>query len=225
MVLGCRVFLALVLAWLVTLPVLAQAAADAQPFAEKLLASRDFQGLRAGGYVLYMRHGNTDNSRPDAFPRVNLEDCATQRPLNEEGRRVAAQVGRYIRQAAIPVGEVIYSPLCRARDSARLAFATLGDKVRPELNLMYPANMTSEEKKPVVAMTRQLLSAPVARGTNRVLVAHAPNLADVMGYYVKPEGTVVVIRPLGAGRFDYVGSIHPDMWPRLLGSLKTRPAP
>ena len=35
--------------------------------------------LRKGGWVLYMRHGNTDNSTPDQ-PDLNLRDCNTQRP-------------------------------------------------------------------------------------------------------------------------------------------------
>jgi hypothetical protein len=41
-------------------------------------------------------------------------------------------------------------------------------------------------------------------------------MADLMGYFVKPEGTVVVLRPLGDGRFEYIASSHPTMWPKLL---------
>ena len=57
-----------------------------------------------------------------------------------------------------------------------------------------------------------LLSEPVQAGTNRVIVAHAPNLADLMGYFVKPEGTVVVLKPLGEQQFRYIASIHPQHW-------------
>lgn len=194
----------------------AQAPANAPVFVELLPTKTLLNELRSGGFVLYMRHGNTDNSKADAVPKIDLNDCATQRPLNEEGRKIVTQVGKYLRQAKIPVAEVIHSPLCRARESAQLAFAYLGDKLRQEPNLMYPGNLTSEEKKPIIAMTRQLVSTPVAPGTNRVLVAHAPNMADLMGYFVKPEATVVVLRPLGDGRFEYVASIHPSMWPQLI---------
>jgi phosphohistidine phosphatase SixA len=194
----------------------AQTSQESPVFVEKLATRALLKSLRAGGFVLYMRHGNTDNSQPDAVPKIDLNDCATQRPLNDEGRKVAAQVGQYLRQARIPVTEVIHSPLCRARESAQLAFPGMGDKLRAEQQLMYPGNLTSEEKKPIIAMTRQLVSMPVTAGSNRVLVAHAPNMADLMGYFVKPEATVVVLRPLGDGRFDYVASIHPAMWPQLL---------
>lgn len=190
---------------------------QAEPaFVEKWATPTLLKDLRRGGFVLYVRHGNTDNSKPDAVPKVDLDDCNTQRPLNAEGRKVAAQVGQYLRAARIPVSEVIYSPLCRARESAQLAFGYLGDKLHQESLLMYVGNFTSEEKKPVIAMTRQLVSSLVPAGGNRVLVAHAPNLADLMGYFVKPEGTVVVLRPLGEGNFEYLASIHPDMWPGLL---------
>jgi phosphohistidine phosphatase SixA len=204
---GC--FLASATVW-------AQTPAAVPVFVEKLATRKLVDEVRQGGFVLYMRHGNTDNSRPDAVPQVDLNDCTTQRPLSAEGRQVAARVGQYLRQAQIPVAEVIHSPMCRARDSAHLAFPNFGDKLRPEPRLTYTSNLTTEEKKPVLAKTRELVSTPVAAGTNRVLVAHAPNMADLMGYFVKPEATVVVIRPLGDGRFEYLASIHPDMWPQLL---------
>lgn len=170
------------------------------------------QALQDGGYVLYMRHGNTNNSVADQ-PRVDLANCRTQRPLNDEGRQVARLVGRAIEQAKIPVSEVHSSPMCRARETATLAFGT---RVRVDLNLMYTANLTAQEKQPILAQTRHLLSQPVAAGGNRVIVAHAPNLADLIGYFVKPEGTVVVFRPLGAQGFQYLGSIHPADWSTLL---------
>jgi len=168
--------------------------------------------LRKGGYVLYMRHGNTNNDIPDQ-PRLNLADCSTQRPLNAEGRTVAKQVGQAMGRARIPVGDVYASPLCRARETAQLAF---GPKAQTDPLLMYTAHLTAAQKQPVLAHTRELLSAPVAKGTNRVLVAHAPNMADLIGYFVKPEGTVVVIQPQGDGRFTYVASIPPALWPRLV---------
>ena len=192
----------------------ASPAAPAEPpaFAEKAATREQVQQLRAGGFVLYMRHGNTDNSRPDRVPSVDLNDCNTQRPLTDEGRQVVTAVGRAIQAARIPVADVHASPLCRAKESARIAF---GDKVQINQNLMYTSNLTSDEKKPILATTRQLLSEPVARGANRVVVAHAPNLADLFGYFVKPEGTVVIIRPLGNSQFDYVASIAPLQWKEL----------
>lgn len=202
---------------LFTASILPAQAADAEvAFVEKAPDKTLIQALRKGGYVLYMRHGNTDNSRADRAPSVDLSDCSTQRVLNEEGRQVAAAVGKAISKARLPIGEIFHSPLCRARESAQLAFPTQVKKLQEDLNLAYTANLTTEQKVPVLAATRKLVSAPVAKGSNRIIVAHAPNMADLMGYFVKPEGTVVVLRPLGEGQFDYLASIHPDDWAALL---------
>lgn len=197
------------------MPVWAQAGQSAPGFVEKLAGPELLAEVRKGGYVLYMRHGNTDNSKPDRVPHVDLKDCETQRPLNDEGRRVAAAVGKEIRNARIPLGEIFHSPLCRARESAQLAFPDRRASLQEEEKLLYTANLTTAEKQPNLAMTRRLLSLPVAAGVNRVVVAHAPNMADLIGYFVKPEGTVVVIRPLGDEQFEYLGSIHPETWQKL----------
>lgn len=184
---------------------------------KEIPASKELlKNLRSGGYVLYMRHANTDTSKPDAVPKVDLNDCATQRNLNAEGRKVAATLGRHFRAVGIPVSEVIHSPFCRTRETAELAFAGSGVKVREELRLAYPSNMTAEEKKPVLEMTRQLISTPVAAGTNRVLVGHAQNLAELSDIFIKPEAAIVIIRPQGEGRYDYVASIVPSAWVDLL---------
>lgn len=185
-------------------------AADQPPtFTEKPVTGEVIKQLQKGGYVLYVRHGNTDASHPDRAPSVDLNDCMTQRPLTEEGRLVMIGVGQSIRKVKIPVGEVIASPLCRAKESALAAF---GEHFVVSDLLMYTGNMTTEEKKPVVNATRRLLSTPVSGGGNRVLVAHAPNLMDMMGYFPKPEGTVVVFKPLGGNQFEYLGSIAPQQW-------------
>ena len=194
----------------------AQAADADTVFVEKAPDKALLTELRKGGYVLYMRHGTTDNSRADRAPSVDLSDCATQRVLNDEGRHIAADVGKAIAKARLPVGEIFHSPMCRARESAQLAFPSQQKKLQEDLNLAYTANLTTEQKVPVLAATRKLVSTPVAEGSNRFIVAHAPNMADLMGYFVKPEGTVVVLRPLGDEKFEYLASIHPADWAALL---------
>jgi phosphohistidine phosphatase SixA len=131
---------------------------------------------------------------------------------------LARRIGVFIRAAKLPVGDIFASPLCRAKESAQAAFS----RYVVDNNLMYTANMTDAEKAPVVAGTRKLLSLPVAAGSNRMLVAHAPNLMDLMGYFPKPEGTLVIFRPQDNGRFEYLGSIRPEHWPDLLRELDRR---
>lgn len=188
--------------------------AAAPSFSEIPATPALLEALRAGGFVLYLRHGYTDNSRPDRVPSVDLNDCATQRPLTPAGLEACAQVGQALRRARIPIGEVHVSPLCRAKESAA---AVLGphQPYTVDPDLMYVANLTAEQKAPILANTRRLLSAPVAAGSNRLLVAHAPNLMELIGYFPK-EATLVIFRPQGAAGFDYVASIPVSRWSALL---------
>ncbi len=184
-----------------------------EAFKERMATPAQLQALRQGGYVLYIRHGATDNSRADHLP-VDLGNCDTQRVLSDEGRAGMRLLGQRFRQLGIPVHEVLHSPMCRTRDSALLAFQ---DRPRrSEHNLMYSANFTSEQKKPLLVTIRRLVSTPPPAGSNTVLVAHAPNLADLFGYFVNPEGTIVILRPRGNGSFEYLASIPPSLWDSLL---------
>lgn len=204
------------LAALVCIGPLARAGDAAPKFVERMADPALLERVRQGGYVLYIRHGTTDNSRADQVELGDFNDCSRQRVLNEAGRQLAVQVGQFIRKAQIPVSQVLHSPLCRARDTAQLAFPQREGGLQQVDSLLYTANLTQAEKQPVLKETRRLLSEPVARGSNRVIVAHAPNMADLMGYFVRLEGTVVIIQPQGQGRFAYVASIPPKLWPSLL---------
>ena len=184
-------------------------------FVELSPSAQTLQQLKTGGLVLYMRHGSTDNSHPDRYPAVDLADCQTQRRLSEAGVQMMRRNGEAMRQLQIPVGELFVSPMCRTRDSAAAAFPAIKPVV--DRQLMYLADLSSEaDKAASLARTRQLLSQPVKGRGNRLLIAHAPNLSELMGYFPR-EGTLVIFRPLGEGRgYEYLGSIYPTGWDSLL---------
>lgn len=188
------------------------AVSPAPTFVEKPITAELMNEIRQGGFVLYLRHGITDNSRPDRFPNVDLNDCNTQRLLSDEGRALMKQIGQSIREQKIPLGKIVVSPMCRTKESAQLA---IGDQFETAEPLMYSANMTSEQKKPRIEALKKLLVAPIAKGANTLLLAHAPNLADLIGFFVKPEGTLVVFRQAGPSGYEYVASIHPEDWAKL----------
>jgi phosphohistidine phosphatase SixA len=187
--------------------------AGAAKFSEIPATPELIRKLQGGGYTLYLRHGPTDNTKADRVPAVDMDDCNTQRPLTEEGRALMTKVGEHIRRAKIPFAELRVSPLCRAKDSAAAAFPKF--KATIDNNLMYVANFTDAQKAPIIANTRQLLSSPVVANNNRLVLAHAPNLMDLIGYFPK-EGTLVVFLPKGKDGFEYVASIPPALWSALL---------
>jgi phosphohistidine phosphatase SixA len=182
--------------------------ADIPEFKVQPLTPAIVKKLREGGYVLYMRHGNTDTSRPDQ-PNMDLNDCATQRVLTEEGKRIVKKVGDSIRKAKIPVGELFSSPLCRTKETAVIAF---GKNATVNLLLRYTANMNDKEKLQALDTIRELVSNPVPGKNNRVIVAHSQNMMALIGYLPSPEGTVVIFKPLGNKQFKYIASVKPEQW-------------
>ena len=78
--------------------------------------------LRAGGYILYFRHADTDHGQNDDR-MTSVEDCTTQRNLTNRGRDHARAIGEVIRTLGIPIGAVLASPLCRTVETAVLASA------------------------------------------------------------------------------------------------------
>ena len=168
--------------------------------------------LQHGGFVFYLRHGPTDSSIPDQVP-VDFDDCATQRPLSDEGRQVMADVAEHLARHDWPLeSPILVSPFCRARETARIVLPTREYEINDLLR--YTAAMTDDEKRPVIEHTGKMLSLPVEGNVNRLLVAHGPNLADLMNYF-PPEGTLVIFSPLGEEGYLYRASIPPDLWPSL----------
>src|SRR5580765_6880105 len=51
------------------------------------------RALRDGGLAIYFRHTATDFSKNDQAMR-GYDDCANQRPLNDQGRRDARAIGQ-----------------------------------------------------------------------------------------------------------------------------------
>ena len=91
--------------------------------------------------------------------------------------------------------------------------------------LRYTAAMPEAEKRPAIERTRHWLSLPVQEpGLNRVVVAHGPNLAELMNY-LPPEGTLLIFRPLGLDTrpsFEYLASVAPTQWDATLKALGLR---
>ena len=76
--------------------------------------------LQEGKKIVFIRHALAPgNGDPENFI---LEDCSTQRNLNERGREQSKNIGNFFRNKNISVDKVLSSEWCRCKDTARLAF-------------------------------------------------------------------------------------------------------
>ena len=161
--------------------------------------------LREGGHVLVIRHATAD---AEINRRELLRSCVLQRNLTGRGRAQARELGEAIRALRIPIGEVRSSPLCRTRDTARLAFgrATLDrDLVSPGV-----IGTETDDERRARALRAMVEDLPPA-GENTVLVTHTGNIGAALGEATVAEGELLVY---GEGA-ELVGRVPPELWQEL----------
>ena len=156
--------------------------------------------LEGGGQVVLIRHGLTTPGVGDP-PGFRLDDCATQRNLDDEGRRAAQRVGEAFRARRIPVERVLSSPWCRCVETARLAFG--GSEPWPALGNLFgrPENRAEHVRQ----MQRRVSERPGPG--NLVLVTHGSTIAALTG--INPgTAEMVVVTPQGGERFAVAGRLR-----------------
>lgn len=82
------------------------------------------------GHFYFVRHGQT-------VWNVENKICgSTDSPLTDQGRMQAIETGRNILKEDIQADEILYSPLSRAEDTAKIISEMTGIPCRPELRLI-----------------------------------------------------------------------------------------
>jgi broad specificity phosphatase PhoE len=144
-----------------------------------------WEALRAPGTVVIVRHSYA----PGTFdpPDAKLEDCSTQRNLDERGRAQAKRIGEEFRAHRITVGAVRSSPRCRCLETARLAFG----QADPWMVLQGALNNEALRRRQVAEIKKAIEAH--REGLPLVLVTHGSVVTDLTGLNVQ-MGTFVVLR-------------------------------
>ena len=158
--------------------------------ARELNGSKLLAALRAGGFVLYMRH---------AQQGAYTVECIKSN-LSAAGEEQARTVGTAIRDLKIPVGVVRASKFCRAIDTARVLDLGAVD-ITEDLN---PAGLDTKDSPRL-----KRLSEVPAKGMNIVLVSHGHQTAMI------EWAEIIVYRPDGMGAVEPVARIPLARWDEL----------
>jgi len=164
--------------------------------------------LRQGGYVLLIRHGAVDNLSRSTSPDADFDGCEGQYNLTDEGLAQVKQLGISLRKRKIPIGDVMASPLCRTRDTARIAFGAF--QVSPLLEPLPESDLENRQQR-IEAISR--LIADHTGRKNLVLITHQPNI-DALTLEVVEPSTIVVVKPDGKGGFKVMRKLSPKEWRR-----------
>ncbi len=161
--------------------------------------------LQKGGHTLLIRHANA----PGTFdpPGFDLNNCASQRNLSDEGREQAKALGTSLRQFGIPIGDVRHSQWCRCRDTAKLAFPQ--SKVSDFDALNSPTAGDENLRKANINRARKAISQHAkTQPVNQVFVTHMFNIRDITDESVA-EGEIIDVKADGAG-LKVVGRLLPS---------------
>ncbi len=160
-----------------------------------------WEALRTSGAVVVLRHSYA----PGAFdpPDARLDDCSTQRNLDENGRAQAERIGEAFRRNGLAVGAVLSSPRCRCLDTARLAFGQV-ESWEP----LQGALSDTERRRRQLIDIRQRIAAHHA-GPPLVLVTHGSVVTDLTGLSIR-MGEFVVLRREADGSHTVAGQLYVD---------------
>ena len=157
--------------------------------------------LKKGGAVLLIRHALAPGiGDPQEF---DVNDCSTQRNLNDEGREQARAIGQWLRKRGINNVKVYSSQWCRCPETARLM--NLGSVTPlPALNSFFER---PQDREPNLAMLRQFIRDNSKPGELIIMVTHQVTISGITDQWTDSGHGKLV-------RVDSTGAI------RLLGELE-----
>jgi phosphohistidine phosphatase SixA len=158
--------------------------------------------LAGGGHIALIRHGNAPPGYGGDPPGFRLDDCKTQRNLDDKGRAQGKALGEAFRSHGVRVDRVLSSPVCRCMDTASLMAVGNVESSYALVPDRDPNRLRFRELKDIVSSWR-------GPGT-LVLVSHGFTIEPLVG--INPEqAEVVVLKPTpGSGNgASIVGRIPP----------------
>jgi broad specificity phosphatase PhoE len=163
--------------------------------------------MQNGGAVLLLRHAYAPGTGdPEGF---RLDDCTTQRNLNDAGREQARSIGAWLRARGIEQARVYSSEWCRCKETAELL--GLGPVTPlPALNSFFERR---EDRGPILAALEAFLNDQPRNGELILLVTHQVTVTALSGIYpASGEAVLMRLSDVDGGKLEPVGRI--DFGPR-----------
>jgi len=156
--------------------------------------------LKEGGKVIFIRHAYAPGGGdPDNF---DINDCNTQRNLNDSGKLQAKKIGNYFNKNKIPIYKVISSEWCRCKETAFLSFKNF--ETKNFLNSFYSSKLSKNKNKQMKEL-KKYIEKWQSKG-NLVLVTHYVVISEALGY-ASSSGEIVIsdknFKKIGSIKIDY----------------------
>lgn len=150
------------------------------------VVAQDATALKAPGVIALMRHALAPGTNDPAGFEIN--DCATQRNLDDRGRVQAVRIGEFLKANGVGFDEIWTSRWCRTQDTAELV-AMGPAEIKKPLNSFFAGR---GDRAAQTAATLKLIAAlPPDRRV--LLVTHQVNITALTGTGVS-SGEIIVTR-------------------------------
>ena len=162
--------------------------------------AQDVSSLKQPGVVALMRHALAPGTGDPAT--FDVEDCSTQRNLDDRGRAQARRIGDMMRAAGVEFDGVWTSQWCRSKDTATLL--DMG-----EVREFPPINSHFAGRGDRAAQRQQALEAIAAqpKEARLLLVSHFVNISALTGQGAS-SGEIIVTRRTDGGGLEVVERIE-----------------
>lgn len=156
--------------------------------------------LAKPGRLLILRHAHAPGTGDP--PTFQPDDCATQRNLDETGRKQAMQLGERLARAGVTQARVYSSQWCRCLDTARLLKLGTVEPL-PALNSFFGR---PQEREPNITALREILSGLPLDGPPVIMVTHQVTISAFTEEST-PSGGGSLFQLNGTGNPRWLGTI------------------
>ena len=144
-----------------------------------------FNQLKEGGKLIFIRHAYAPGSGdPKNF---NLNDCSTQRNLNDSGREQSKNIGDFFSRHNIKIYKVYSSEWCRCKETAFIAFERF--KTKKFLNSFYSPQFVKNRKKQVKEFQEFINNWD--KKENLIFVTHYVFISEILNY-APSSGEIII---------------------------------
>tara|TARA_A100000164_G_scaffold321342_1_gene303934 strand:- start:1100 stop:1678 length:579 start_codon:yes stop_codon:yes gene_type:complete len=157
--------------------------------------------FKEGGKIIFIRHANAPgNGDPNNF---KLNDCTTQRNLDQKGINQSKRIGNFFKKNNIPIDKILTSEWCRCKDTAKYAFNNY--KTFSALNSFYDIKFKKNKKKQINDLKKYIENWNNLE-KNLVLITHFVVIMEITGKGASSGEMIVVDK-----KFNLIGNFRSDL--------------
>jgi phosphohistidine phosphatase SixA len=132
--------------------------------------------LKKGGKLIFIRHAYAPGGGdPKNF---NIDDCNTQRNLNDEGRVQSKKIGNFFKKNKIFIEKVYSSEWCRCKETASIAFENF--ETKNFLNSFFSEQFVENRQNQIKDLNRFIKNWN--GNGNLIFVTHYVVISELLNY-------------------------------------------